>query len=181
MHMLMGKNTQRLLNTLARNVKAAREEIGYSQIRLAEKADLSRGHINDIEQGRKGVTLESLQNLACALGVEPWMLLYPEGRSASVIADVRFARRLVRTLQTSIADAAAETGERLLGEHLHGALPEDAGRPSESPRAVSFRDAHRRPDPFAEADSQASEPGDEGGEEPVDGGSGARNDTRDRR
>ena len=171
MHMLMGKKTQKLLNTLARNVKAAREELGYSQIKLAEVADLSRGHINEIEQGRKGITLESLQSLARALGVEPWMLLHPEAQNTTALADARFARNFARELHSDVTDTIAETARRLLTAHLRGESDTDTAQPEDHGRSISFRDAHSLPDPFADPESQASEsPGES--DEPEDAADG---------
>lgn len=62
---------------LARNIKMAREKLGISQQELAERAELSTGHVNDVEQARKWVSAESLEQLADALFLEPFMLLLP--------------------------------------------------------------------------------------------------------
>lgn len=44
---------------------------------LAERAELSRATLTRIIKMQSGVTLASLEPLAAALGVEAWMLLYP--------------------------------------------------------------------------------------------------------
>ena len=71
---------------LARNIKTARGKLGISQHTLAEKADLSSGHINDIEQGRKWVSADALERLAEALLLEPFMLLLPPDYSRELDA-----------------------------------------------------------------------------------------------
>ena len=71
----MENQAQEIQTVLARNIKSARAKLGYSQQDLAEKADLSPGHMNDLEQGRKWVSADTLQRLAKALMLEPWMLL----------------------------------------------------------------------------------------------------------
>ena len=71
---------------LARNIKTARAKLGFSQHTLAEKADLSSGHINDIEQGRKWVSADALERLAEALLLEPFMLLLPPDYSRELDA-----------------------------------------------------------------------------------------------
>lgn len=71
---------------LARNIKTARAKRGISQHTLAEKADLSPGHINDIEQGRKWVSADTLERLAEALFLEPFMLLLPPDYSRELDA-----------------------------------------------------------------------------------------------
>lgn len=70
-----------LKNLLASNIRLARERLGYSQQRLAEAAHISPGHMNDIEQARKWVSAETLNNLASALMTEPWMLLLPKDQA----------------------------------------------------------------------------------------------------
>lgn len=68
----------------SRNLRRTREQRGISQAELAERAELSASHMNDLEQGRKWVSSDSMERLAEALGVEPYMLLLPvtygEGR-----------------------------------------------------------------------------------------------------
>lgn len=60
--------------------------MGFSQQRLAEEADLSTGHMNDIEQARKWVSADTLQRIADALGLEPFMLLIPRDYSSQLDA-----------------------------------------------------------------------------------------------
>ncbi len=74
----MENSTSRLQALLGRNIRTAREKRGYSQQMLAERAELSAGHITDLEQGRKWVSADSLVRIADALGIEPFMLLLPE-------------------------------------------------------------------------------------------------------
>jgi transcriptional regulator with XRE-family HTH domain len=109
----MGRSTHELLDILARNVRMAREKIGFSQQHLAEAADLSTGHVTDIEQARKWVSPESLQRLADALLVEPWMLLLPDqpGRSA---ADYDFMKLYASRIDKKVHDIVFETLRELM-------------------------------------------------------------------
>jgi transcriptional regulator with XRE-family HTH domain len=50
-------------------LREVRKGKGLSQERLAEIADLHRTYINDIEQGRRNVTIATVESLARALGV----------------------------------------------------------------------------------------------------------------
>jgi two-component system, response regulator len=50
-------------------VKSKRLALGLSQEALAERADLHRTYVTDIERGTRNLTLESIYKLACALGV----------------------------------------------------------------------------------------------------------------
>lgn len=50
-------------------VKALRNQLGFSQEQLAEKADLHRTYISDVERGARNVSLQSIAKLAGALKV----------------------------------------------------------------------------------------------------------------
>ena len=109
----MENKTQEILTILANNIKSARTKLGYSQQELAEKADLSPGHMNDLEQARKWVSADTIQRLAKALMLEPWMLLLPDtgsGGSATVDYDLltRFASRMKDNLDMAVAETLKE-------------------------------------------------------------------------
>ena len=53
------------------NLRRLRKDANLTQVNLAEKADLAPNFINDIENGKKWVSAESLGKLASALEVEP--------------------------------------------------------------------------------------------------------------
>ena len=75
-----------LQRILALNIKTARKKLEYTQQRLAEEADISPGHMNDVEQAKKWVSPETLQRIADALGLEPFMLLLPRDYSSELDA-----------------------------------------------------------------------------------------------
>jgi two-component system response regulator len=50
-------------------IKTRRTRLGLSQEALAERADLHRTYVTDIERGTRNLTLESISKLAGALGV----------------------------------------------------------------------------------------------------------------
>jgi transcriptional regulator with XRE-family HTH domain len=54
---------------LARNLRLLRLEHGWSQERMAEKCGLHRTYVGAIERGERNVTLDTVQQLALALGV----------------------------------------------------------------------------------------------------------------
>jgi len=54
---------------LGETVRAKRKEAGFSQEKLAEKADLSTVFISRIERGRESPTMDNLVKVARALGV----------------------------------------------------------------------------------------------------------------
>jgi transcriptional regulator with XRE-family HTH domain len=51
-------------------LKTLRKEKGLSQEELAERSGLNRPYISGIEQGKRNVSLEVIEKLAGALGVE---------------------------------------------------------------------------------------------------------------
>ncbi|WP_084312575.1 helix-turn-helix domain-containing protein [Pseudomonas jinjuensis] len=64
-----------LVATFAANVKRRRLELGFSQEELAERAGVHRTYVGMLERCEKNATLQSVERLAGALGVEPYVLL----------------------------------------------------------------------------------------------------------
>jgi transcriptional regulator with XRE-family HTH domain len=60
---------------LARNLRVLRRARGWSQEMMAEKCGLHRTYVGAIERGERNVTLETLNDLAVALGVSPAELI----------------------------------------------------------------------------------------------------------
>ena len=67
---------------LARNIKEARKKLGISQMELAKRADLSAGHMNDIEAMRRWVSAPTLATLADELHLRPYQLLLEESEES---------------------------------------------------------------------------------------------------
>lgn len=62
-------------------VKAWRERLGFSQEKLAERAELHRTYISDVERGARNLSLESITRLARALDI-PVADLFPTDPAA---------------------------------------------------------------------------------------------------
>lgn len=56
-------------------VRAKRQELGWSQEQLAERADMAVAHLGAIERGLHGPNLRGIVRLARALGCSPGDLL----------------------------------------------------------------------------------------------------------
>jgi transcriptional regulator with XRE-family HTH domain len=63
--------------TLALNLIRLRKERGWTQEALAYECDLHRTYIGDIERHARNVTIDNVEKIASALGVETWVLLKP--------------------------------------------------------------------------------------------------------
>ena len=68
----------RVQKALVTNMKRFREELGYSQMKMAELCNLSTSFIAEIETGRKFPSSGSIERIATALGLQPYQL-FKEG------------------------------------------------------------------------------------------------------
>lgn len=66
-------------SVLGANIARFRRACGLSQEALAERSDLHRTYISDIERGNRNVSVRNIFQIANALGCEPGDLL-EEGR-----------------------------------------------------------------------------------------------------
>jgi len=64
----------------SKNLRRLRSIANMSQIVLAEKAGLTHNFINDIENGKKWVSSETLRKLSCALEAEPYKFFISESQ-----------------------------------------------------------------------------------------------------
>jgi transcriptional regulator with XRE-family HTH domain len=60
-------SSRKIYRLLGETVRAKRKKARLSQEQLAEKADLTRNYIGDIERAEKKITLETLAKIAKAL------------------------------------------------------------------------------------------------------------------
>ena len=67
--------TQNIRKVLGVNVKYYRFLIGYTQEQLAEKCELSPRYISDIENFKGNIPIDTLENIAKYLKVEPYLLI----------------------------------------------------------------------------------------------------------
>ncbi len=60
----------RARETLARNLRNARGRFGISQEHLADLAGLHRTYVGSVERGERNVSVDNIERLALALGLE---------------------------------------------------------------------------------------------------------------
>lgn len=70
--MMKSSNIRKILGA---NVKYYRYIIGYTQEQLAEKSNLSPRYISDIENSNGNIPIDTLENIAYTLKVEPYLLI----------------------------------------------------------------------------------------------------------
>ena len=51
--------------------------MGLSQEALAEQADLHRTYIGQVERGERNISIDNMERLAGAVGMELWEMLKP--------------------------------------------------------------------------------------------------------
>lgn len=64
-----------IIKVFGSNVKYYRQQTGLSQEAFAEKCGMHRTYISAIECFRRSISLENIQRIADALGVEAYRLL----------------------------------------------------------------------------------------------------------
>lgn len=73
-----------LREDLAENLRTWRERRGLSQESLAHEAGIDRSYVSLLENRKYSASLDMIEKLAAALGVEPLALLQPLARPRAV-------------------------------------------------------------------------------------------------
>ncbi len=73
----MARTPKSAREVLALNLIHLRKARGWTQEALAYECGLHRTYVGDIERQARNVTVDNIERLARALGVEPWFLLKP--------------------------------------------------------------------------------------------------------
>jgi transcriptional regulator with XRE-family HTH domain len=55
---------------IGQRIRELRNELGISQEALANKAEIDRTYVTDVENGRRNISIENLQKLVNALEIE---------------------------------------------------------------------------------------------------------------
>ena len=74
-----------IVKVFGSNVKRYRQQTGLSQEAFAEKCGMHRTYISAIECFRRSISLENIQRIADALGVEPYKLFLISRRTHEAV------------------------------------------------------------------------------------------------
>lgn len=105
----------RIQNILRANVKKARKELGYSQMKLAELCGVSTSFIGEIELGRKFPSAATLQKLTDALGLQPFQLFLEEADWAE-FEKYNVLTTLFRELRQRLDEDVTETFQKYISQ-----------------------------------------------------------------
>lgn len=72
-----GRNVESARDRVARHMRALRADQGISQEALAAKVELHRTYIGSIERSERNASLDNIERIAHALGVDICELLSP--------------------------------------------------------------------------------------------------------
>ena len=95
---------------VSKNLRRLRTSQNISQLGLGLEAGLTHNFINDVESGKKGISVKTLAKLSTALKIEPHQLFLPEENMSSAI------RLYVNDFNDSLQKLVRELSEHYLQE-----------------------------------------------------------------
>lgn len=70
-----------IIKVFSSNLRKYRTSLGISQEAFAEKAGLHRTYISAVERGKRSISLDNIQKISDALGVETYLLFLDDEKS----------------------------------------------------------------------------------------------------
>ena len=98
-----------LRDIFIKNLKKFRKEKSYSQMKLAEKCNISTSYIGEIEIGRKFPSIEMIESICQALEVKPYQLFLEENDYIIKKISPERTDNLIKNLQTIIEKTIRES------------------------------------------------------------------------
>jgi transcriptional regulator with XRE-family HTH domain len=83
------------MSSVGERIRSRRQELGWTQEQLAQKAGLSKGFLSDLENGKRSVSAENLLDIARVLGVSLDFLMTGEAAEVKP-AEVQIPSSLAR-------------------------------------------------------------------------------------
>lgn len=94
---------------ISENIKILRKRLGWSQEMLAERTGVSAPYITQIEVGKRTPSLDIVEKLAAALGVE-YKTLFETTLNSTTIDSIEFSKKLLETKLISAITNAIHQG-----------------------------------------------------------------------
>ena len=110
----MSMNQDDVRKLLAQNIKRRRKELGITQSKLAEYADISEPYMNDIERCQTWISDKTLAKLAWALKLNLHELFMQENEKTEDSTDKRDTYLLVQQHKQEIHDYIERSFESML-------------------------------------------------------------------
>jgi transcriptional regulator with XRE-family HTH domain len=112
-------------NLLSKRIRSIREQLGYSQERLAELLGISRVTVSQMEAGRRKLSASDLKKLSDILEMPADYLLNPEKEPEVVIQEVRENEEPVQSMRVSVPQEKVDKFKEVLLYILNrvGAMP----------------------------------------------------------
>jgi transcriptional regulator with XRE-family HTH domain len=101
-----------------RNLKRIRNSKKISQLSLANLADLTHNFINEIENGRKWVSSDTIAKLAVILETEPFQFFIPDRSMENIHTEI--FREYVNEMSVSFDKMVHEFREQYLRHAVNG-------------------------------------------------------------
>jgi transcriptional regulator with XRE-family HTH domain len=98
----MADEANNLDDLLSRRIRSIREQLGYSQERLAELLSVSRVTVSQIEAGRRKLSASDLKKLSDIFQMPADYLLNPEKEPEVTIQEVREAEGPIQPMRISV-------------------------------------------------------------------------------
>ena len=121
----MAHQVNNLDNLLSKRIRSIREQLGYSQERLAELLGISRVTVSQMEAGRRKLSASDLKKLSDILEIPADYLLNPEKEPEVVIQEVRENEEPVQSIRVSVPQEKVDKFKEVLLYILNrvGAMP----------------------------------------------------------
>lgn len=85
---------------LGERIKQRRLELGWTQEALAQKAGISKGFLSDLENGKRGISAETLLDIGRVLGVSLDSLMTGEAAGDTVHSEIEIPQALAEFAST---------------------------------------------------------------------------------
>jgi len=110
----VARQTNNLDNLLSKRIRSIREQLGYSQERLADLLGISRVTVSQMESGRRKLSASDLKKLSDILETPADYLLNPEKEPEVVIQGVRENKEPIQQIRISVPQEKVDKFKEIL-------------------------------------------------------------------